>query len=410
VIVWKGPTGSLADRQLLGEPVERFGRDAIARVKAPRGWTIELPDDLLFDRAGLALLSRAVAEYGGSAARLELAIVPDADARRDHYSLQEGFHGDALPLGAIAEQVAVRRPVAGSARRRLPSGSGERGEAISRGGGPAERLAIPLPARRWPLDLPISLAPARNVSVPRALLVPARGPFDPLFANQIAIFSALERRARTSPLAWLRALAPRAPGAGLAQRIGLAANRIERGADVHPTAVIEGSTIGSGARIGALCTVRYSVIGPDARLHDGAKVEYSVVGRGSWLMHDLVLSRSVTEEEVFLIHGPYQFSLFQRRSAAFATILMDWRPQGPILALSESGVRPYGGAFLGSVIGEEAKLLGGTLLAPGRVVPPGVWLAPDPASIHAVSAAGLPPGSALTPAETARVSARRGTG
>lgn len=382
MIVWKGPSGSLADRQLLGAPVERFGREAIAKVTPPPGWTIEVPDDLLFDRAGLELLARAVAAYGGPAARLELAIVPDPDARRDYYSLQERFDGDALPLGAAA----------------------------SRGEGASERLAIDLPARRWPLDLPSSLAPARDVSVPRALLMPARGPFDPLFANQIAIFSALERRARTSPGAWLRALRPRAPGAGLAQRIGLAASRIARGADVHPTAVIEGSVIGKGARIGALCTVRYSVIGENARLHDGAKVEYSVVGRGSWLMHDLVLSRSVTEDEVFLIHGPYQFSLFHRRSAAFATILMDWRPQGPILAPSESGVRPYGGAFLGSVVGEDAKLLGGTLLAPGRVVPPGVWLGPDPASIHTVSAAGLPAGSALAPADTGRATARRGTG
>src|SRR5207237_1434249 len=162
-------------RQLLGIPIERFGRDAIAATRAPDGWTIELGRDLLFDRQGLGLLSRAVASYRGAAARLELALVPDSDARRDLYSLQPDFDGHAA------------RP---------------------------------------------------------------------------------------------------------AQKIGLAANRIARGAEIHPSAIVEGSVIGAGARIGALCVVRYSVIGESARLHDGAKVEYSVVGKGSWLMHDLVLSRS----------------------------------------------------------------------------------------------------------------------
>ena len=157
----------------------------------------------------------------------------------------------------------------------------------------------------------------------------------------------------------------------------------------------------AGARIGAHTSVRFSWIGKGARLHDGAKVEYSVVGERTWLMHDLVLYRSVAEAEVFLIHGPYQFSFFQSGSGAFATIMMDYRPDGKaIRAETSSGLLPYGGRLLGSVLCEGARTLGGSLLAPGRVVPKDVWLSALPDQIHAVTAADLPPGLPLAPPRT----------
>jgi NDP-sugar pyrophosphorylase family protein len=170
--------------------------------------------------------------------------------------------------------------------------------------------------------------------------------------------------------------------------------------------VVEGSVIGRGARVGAHCVVRYSVIGERARLHDGAKVELSVVGAGAWLMHDLVLYRSVAEAGAFLIHGPYQFSYFQRGSGAFATIMMDYRPDArPIQVKTAHGLKPYGGRFLGSVVGEGAKTLGGSMLAPGRIVPPETWLAADPQQIHVMEDAEPPTRRPLPP----RALARKGT-
>jgi NDP-sugar pyrophosphorylase family protein len=173
---------------------------------------------------------------------------------------------------------------------------------------------------------------------------------------------------------------------------------VDRTAEVHPTAVIEGSVVGPGARVGAHAVVRFSVIGENARLHDGAKVEFSTVGRGSWLMHDLVLFRCHVEDEVFLIHGPYQFSSFHTRSAAFATILMDWLPHGgPFKVLTPSGPKEYRGRFLGSVYRAGARTLGGTLLAPGRIVPEDTWLAGDPSQVHRRLDDGMPRGTPLPP-------------
>ena len=119
------------------------------------------------------------------------------------------------------------------------------------------------------------------------------------------------------------------------------------------------------------------------RLHDGAKVEFSVVGNGSWLMHDLVLYRSYAEESVFLIHGPYQFSSFQSGSGAFATIMMDYRPdRKPIRVKTPKGIRNYLGPFLGSVLKPGAKTFGGSLVAPGRIIPSETWLACEAKSVH----------------------------
>lgn len=372
---YRGLAPDLARRQLLGQFVETFHRECALPPPSEAAWTVSLGDRLLFDRAGLAAIQGAILGYAGDAELLRFDLVPGPEARRDYYSLAP-FEGDALPLPVEA---------------RRPHGTGE------------ARVRVPLPERTWPLEFPAALAPRTRVSVPRALLMPVTSPFDVLFANQIAIFPELERHVSRAPGAWLEALFGPRRGGGFTQRAGLAWRRVHRTADVHPTAVIEGSSIGPGVRIGAHCMVRYSWIGAGARLHDGAKVEYSVVGANSWLMHDLVLSRSVVEDECFLIHGPYQFSHFQHRSAAFATILMDYRPDGkPIQVATDRGLLPYGGAFLGSVFEEGARAMGGTLLAPGRIVPRDTWIGADPSAIHSLGRGALEPGRVLPPHETRR--------
>jgi hypothetical protein len=247
------------------------------------------------------------------------------------------------------------------------------------------------------MPFPRGLAEPGETSVPHALLMGHGGDFDVLFADQIAWPAALRRRVGRSPGALFRAAVGRHPR-DFGLRAARAWNAIDRTAEVHPTAVVEGSRIGPRARIGAHCTVRFSTVGADARLHDGAKVESSSVGPGTWLMHDLVLFRCHTEDEVFLIHGPYQFSSFHSRSGAFATILMDWLPHGgPFKVVTPHGVREYHGPFLGSVYREGARTLGGTLLAPGRIVPANTWLSADPDQVHRRVDAGFPQGVPVPP-------------
>jgi hypothetical protein len=366
---YDGPAAEIAHREILGEPVARHHERALSRLPSPRSprWTVRLGPDLLFDTAGLRLVDSALRSYGGGARRLRFDLAVDDLVLRDYYGLDAAARPEGVPLPIVATR-------------------SDAAEAD-----PAETLTIALPSSREHVPLPAGLAPPAEVGIPAALLMRTHGPFSLLFANQIALGSELRRRVTRSPRAWWGGLVRRLGVGDRHQRFARAYRQVHPTAEVHPTAVIEGTVVGPRARIGAYCVVRYSVIAEEARLHDGAKVELSAVGAGAWLMHDLVLYRSVAERGVFLIHGPYQFAYFQRDSGGFATILMDYRPDGkPIQVRTPSGLRPYRGPFLGSVIGERAKTLGGTLLAPGRIVPPDTWLAPDPDSIHCLETDDLP--------------------
>lgn len=375
--LYAGPAQDLARRQLHGESVAEFHAGALkgrsTGAVTPLEWEVRLGDNLLFDSGGLDLLTTALAAYSGPASRVEFHLVPDPIALRDYYGLHDGL----LPDGAV--QIPV--------------------EAVRASGaaGGTEILRVPLPSLRTPIPYPRALAEPTEVSAPHALLLAYGCDFDLLFANQIVLLAELRRRVMASPWTWCKALARRHPRSfGL--RAACAYRSVHPTAEVHPTAAVEGSIIGPGARIGAHGTVRFSVIGPEARLHDGAKVEFSTVGRRSWLMHDLVLYRCHVEDEVFLIHGPYQFSSFHSGSAAFATILMDYLPQGgPFRVMTPQGLREYHGRFLGSVFREGAKALGGTLLAPGRIVPAEIWLGSDPAQVHRKFDASLPPRTPVGP-------------
>jgi len=349
----------LQSRRLLAQAVTQMHTQALQGVNTSdkSGWRIELGEDLLFDAAGLQLIKDALVHYRGTAAELVFDLMLEPATARDFYSHQipEGESRLRLPVVAMRD--------------------GHAGETAT------EVISLALPCITTDIDYPVSLAESDVNMTPLALLLPYTCDHDLLFANQIAIFAELAHRIRHKPSAWLKGLVSRLPGK-LKQRISLAYNDIHPGAHVHPTAVVEGAVIGPGCRIGAHCVVRYSVLGRQVRLHDGAKVEYSVIDDHSWLMHDLVLYRSLVEQQVFLIHGPYQFSYFQHASAAFATIMMDYRPDArPIRISTRAGIRDYRGRFLGALLEEDAKVLGGCITAPGITVPAGQQVTVDPAQI-----------------------------
>lgn len=298
---------------------------------------------MLFDAAGLAAIRLAIQRYTGTAQQLRFRLKPSAPAVRDYYS-----HSIFLADGYIQLPLVARR-----------------GDHASS----SDTLTIELPETRTDIHFPLALTPPDRSNTPLGLLFPYSCDHDLLFANQIAVIANIAQHVRRSPLSWLRALLARRGGT-LRQQIPLHWKHIAPDAQVHPTAVIEGSVIGAGCRIGAHCVVRYSVLGKYVHLHDGAKVEYSAVDDCSWLMHDLVLYRCLVESHVFLIHGPYQFSYFQHQSAAFATIMMDYRPDARDIQIqTPQGIRAYKGRFLGALLAENAKVLGGTLIAPGITIP-----------------------------------------
>lgn len=357
-ILYDGPSLELLRRELLAKPLVQFHKSAIAAVKPSLkkipGWRLILGRDLIFDESGLRLLIDALAEAKGD--RVKFQLLCDPMTFRDFYSLgRDRSEMILLPVTAI------------------------------RNGGNPQNLVmadVQLPRGNEYIPFPMGLCEPHDISVPMAVLMPYRNPFDLLFANQIAYPCELRRRVPHSLSAWAGIFTKRfAPN--LSRRLALGMKSIHHRAEVHPTAVIEGSVIEEGARIGAHCVVRFSHIGKHARLHDGAKVEFSTVGERSWLMHDLVIYRCAVEREVFLIHGPYQFSAFHAASSAFATVMMDFLPDGrPITVHWDQRKWKYQGRFLGAILMEGAKTLGGTSTAPGIILGENTWAADKPENIH----------------------------
>jgi hypothetical protein len=335
----------LARRRLLCNSVQDFHSAALnnAYYRSQRDWQVHLGDSLIFDAAGLKAIANAIQNYSGNATRLQFRLKLSAEALRDYYSHSVFLQDSRVSLPITAEQ----------------DGNTET----------TETLDIELTELSTQIHFPLSLTRPDTSRIPFALLMPYSCDHDLLFSNQIAIISNIAAKVRYAPWSWLTALLSRQGGL-LRQRIPLHWNKIHSSARIHPSAVIEGSVIGEDCRIGAHCVVRYSVLGKQVQLHDGAKVEYSAIDDNTWLMHDLVLYRSLVESHVFLIHGPYQFSYFQQQSAAFATIMMDYRPdERDIQINTPNGVRAYKGRFLGALLEERSKVLGGTLIAPGITIP-----------------------------------------
>jgi len=348
---------ALNTRRLLCNDVETAHKKSLLAINNKNSlpdWKVSLGDNLLFDLAGLQAVAKVIQSYQGNAQQLDFKLQLSSQAIRDYYS-HNIFLDDNNLINLPIQATKVK------SSNKQSTGT----------------LFIVADELSTDIQYPHALSSPDINSTPLALLIPYSCDHDLLFANQIATFSNLNQKLRTSPLSWIRALFSRRK-ISLNQRISLHWNQIHRNTNIHPTAVIEGSVLGEGCRIGAHCVVRYSVLGDNVQLHDGAKVEYSVVDDNSWLMHDLVLYRSLVEKDVFLIHGPYQFSFFQKQSAAFANIMMDYRPDNKAIRINTpNGVRDYQGRFLGALLEENAKVFGGTLTVPGITIPEGQEITTD---------------------------------
>lgn len=167
-------------------------------------------------------------------------------------------------------------------------------------------------------------------------------------------------------------------------RLLAAVSTIERGADVHPTAVVEGSVVRRGARIGAYAVVRHSFVGEGAFIDDHAGVKFSVVGAGAYIANDCVLFFTTVYPRAFLISGPYQFCVFGADSAIMNSIPCDYRLDGRTIRVrAEGGTRDTGLRFAGSIIGHRTRIAAGLIIAPGREIPNDLELYPDPARVLA---------------------------
>ena len=147
-------------------------------------------------------------------------------------------------------------------------------------------------------------------------------------------------------------------------------NKIGKGSFIHPSAIVEGSVIGENVRIGAGSVVRLCHIGDDVTISDNVVVANSVLGDKTYISNSNFIELCMTYEEAFMIHGPYQFSIFGKNSASFAVINCDFRlDQENIKVPTNIGVIDSRQPLLGIAYGHGSKVGGGNIIAAGRIVP-----------------------------------------
>ncbi|MGB0390477.1 MAG: hypothetical protein ACPGD5_02835 [Salibacteraceae bacterium] len=154
-------------------------------------------------------------------------------------------------------------------------------------------------------------------------------------------------------------------------------NKIGKNCQIHPTALIEGSVIGDKVKIGANSIVRLSNLGSDCFVSDNVTVLNSVLGDKTYIANSNYINSCLTFDEVFLIHGPYQISVFGENSACFAVINCDIRlDQKNIKIPTSQGVLDSNQEFLGIAYGHRSKTGGGNIIAAGRIVPNDLHISP----------------------------------
>ena len=153
-------------------------------------------------------------------------------------------------------------------------------------------------------------------------------------------------------------------------------------AEVHPTAVVEGSIIGPKAKIGAYAVVRFSVVGEGAFVDDHAGLKFSTIGDGAYIANNNVLFFSTVYPRAFLISGPYQFCCFGYDTAIMNSIPTDYRLDGKTIKVkTKHGLQDTGLRFAGSIIGHGTRIAAGLIFGPGRAIPKELTLYPDPARV-----------------------------
>lgn len=191
------------------------------------------------------------------------------------------------------------------------------------------------------------------------------------------------RAARPTRAAFLRAAAPRFVFKG-------------RGVSVHPTATVEASVLGDGVSVGAYSYITGSVLGDGCTVEQRAHVEQSSLGPRTFVSKNSSLSAVVAFGDTDVCTNGIQTCVVAERCGltSFARPL-DLVPGGQVRVLDDGEAREVGELPCGVAFGEGVFVGAGVTIAPGRVVPAGVRLVADPASVLRRVADGVGEGDVL---------------
>ena len=199
-----------------------------------------------------------------------------------------------------------------------------------------------------------------------------------LWAANLGMLVAEVARLRKAPKVRLLGLALRARSWNK-WKILRQVNKIGKNCDIHPTAYIEGSTIGDNVMIGAGSVIRLSLVGDGTAIGSNVTMEFSIAGEqcaidsGSGAFGAVLYPGAVTSA------GVIYFSLCGRDTfIAEGVSLSDFRfDQRCVTVTKDGNLVDTGSIGLGSCLGHGVYLGAGCVVAPGRAIPNGLRITPD---------------------------------
>ena len=159
-------------------------------------------------------------------------------------------------------------------------------------------------------------------------------------------------------------------------------NRVGRGCDIHPTALVEGSTLGDGVTVGPHARVLFSHVGDGATILAGAQVEVSTLGAEATVAQQTVLRLCVLYPGAFAGQTTMQACVVGRDTLTTqASYAIDLNFDRTIRVPMDGTLWDTGTRFLGSAFGHACRIGTGVWIAPGRSFPNGTELLRDPAQV-----------------------------
>jgi hypothetical protein len=173
-------------------------------------------------------------------------------------------------------------------------------------------------------------------------------------------------------------------------------NRIGRGCDIHPTAVIEGSTLGDGVSVGPYARVLFSTVGAGATIMAAAQVEASTLGERTLVTQQTVIRLCVLYPGATAGQQVMQQCVLGRDVVTtLASYSLDINFENDIRVPLDGEFHSTGTRFLGSAFGHRARIGTGFWLASGRMIPNDSFVVRHPDDVISRIPAGLPTGTPL---------------
>lgn len=147
-------------------------------------------------------------------------------------------------------------------------------------------------------------------------------------------------------------------------------NVIGKGCDIHPTAVVEMSTLGDNVTVGPFARVFASTLGDGAQVWAGAHCELSTVGPRAVITEMSTLRFSVLYPEAIVGQYLMQMCVLGRKVVTTGgAFTMDLNFDQNIRVPLDGALHDTGTRFLGAAFGHRARIGTGFYLASGRMIP-----------------------------------------